>query len=166
VARALAVIDGGRYPMAAVCRARWGWPVRGSPSSTGSALAIGAGGRVAKTAWWMSSCVRSLCSERPTAIAGSGRCCDASGDPKLCHRSRPTRGVRVQAEPVGVSNGRRVSLGKLPLMPVRIGGRHFAGNIQSLHLICRQTPTDGPQILLQLLFVSGTDNHCRYRRTL
>ena len=64
------------------------------------------------------------------------------------------------------SNGRRVSLGKLPLMPVRIGGRHVAGNVQSLHLIGRQVPTDRPQILLQLLCVSGTDNHGGYRRTL
>ena len=68
--------------------------------------------------------------------------------------------------PFGASNRRRVSLGKLPLMPVGIGGRHFAGSVQSQHLICRQTPTDSPQILLQLHFVSGTDNHCRYRRTL
>ena len=85
---------------------------------------------------------------------------------RRCSRPARARAERARAEPAGMSNGRRVSLGKLPLMPVRIGGRHVAGNVQSLHLICRQTPTDGPQILLQLLLVSGTDDHGRYRRTL
>src|ERR1019366_5949433 len=91
---------------------------------------------------------------------------------RFSHRARPycrihsPPRIRDRSNPAGVSNGPGVSLGKLPLVPVRIGGRHLAGSVQSLHLICRQTPTDGPQILLQLFFVSGADNHCRYCRTL
>jgi hypothetical protein len=64
------------------------------------------------------------------------------------HGSIPNRFfTALLAGPSAVSNGRWISFSELPLMPIRVGGCHIAGSIQSLHLLCRQVPANGSQIL-------------------
>lgn len=52
----------------------------------------------------------------------------------------------------------RIPVGKLPLMPVGIDGRHCAGLVQLGHLLRGQIPPHRGQILPQLLFIARADN--------
>lgn len=52
------------------------------------------------------------------------------------------------------------------LVPVRIGHGRFADGIQAAHLIGIEPPTESAQILPELLFIAGSDDHGSNRRPL
>ena len=53
---------------------------------------------------------------------------------------------------------KRISLAELHLVPVWISLRQITGLIQPSNLLFCEFPADGPEVLLQLLFVPGTDH--------
>ena len=54
----------------------------------------------------------------------------------------------------------------IPLMPIWINGWNFARLVQFFNLFARQIPADSFQILLQLFFISCTNNDAGNRGTL
>ena len=52
----------------------------------------------------------------------------------------------------------RVPLGELPLVPVRIDRRDFAGLVEPADLFARQAPAGCAKVLPQLLFVARAQN--------
>src|SRR5688572_1742547 len=55
-------------------------------------------------------------------------------------------------------HGRRIAFGEPALVPVRVWQRHLAGGVEPRHLIARQVPADGAQVLPQLFFVARADD--------
>ena len=55
-------------------------------------------------------------------------------------------------------NWTRISLSKSGLMPVWVCNLNFARRVELCDLIFAQIPSNGAQILAELLFVSGADN--------
>jgi hypothetical protein len=54
---------------------------------------------------------------------------------------------------------RRIAFGEYALVPVRIGQGNGARIVQLLHLVRREIPADGAEILSELLFVARPDDH-------
>src|SRR5580658_6518502 len=64
------------------------------------------------------------------------------------------------------SHRRGIAFPELSLVPIGIGKRAIAGRVQLCHLLRRQSPADGAEILLQLLLVPRADDHRRDGRPL
>src|SRR5262249_47697043 len=52
------------------------------------------------------------------------------------------------------------------LVAIGVSGVSRPGLVKLRDLIRREVPSDGPEVVAQLLFVSGPDNHRRHCRTL
>ncbi len=67
-------------------------------------------------------------------------------------------GVEVLQTFQSVLHRRRVALGETGLMPIWVGFRRFAGGIEPRDLLRRQIPADGAEIVLELLFITRSDD--------
>src|SRR6266850_1256061 len=60
----------------------------------------------------------------------------------------------------------RIPRRELPLVPIRIRGRHVAGGIQTGDLFASEIPSDGTDVLAALFFVACADDDVGYGRAL
>src|SRR5690242_17085358 len=98
---------------------------------------------------------------RPIRRGGSA---PGRGPRRGCPGRSPWRPLpRVASRPPSRSYGGRVPLGEAPLVPVGIGQWRAAGGVEPGHLLGREVPADGPEVLPQLLLVPGADDDRRDR---